>query len=188
VFSVETDAGVLVPALILENGDVMAVEVDMGEPILDAKKIPTKGFSKSKVINEEISLSNGQKFSITSVSMGNPHAVTFLEDIKGLDLEEIGPLFEKNDYFPNGINTEFVQIVDRKDMMMRVWERGAGETLACGTGACAAVVAGVLNDKCDRSVQVRLAGGELKIEWQESDNRVTMTGPAVTVFRGEIEI
>ena len=131
---------------------------------------------------------NGKEYSVTCVSMGNPHCVLYVEDTASLDLPKIGPDFEHHAYFPNRINTEFVQIIDREHIRMRVWERGSGETLACGTGCCACVVAGVLNGVNDRTTEVEVLGGRLLIEWNEQDNHVYMTGPATTVFTGEVEI
>jgi diaminopimelate epimerase len=187
VFSVETNAGVIIPALVLKDGLVEAVEVDMGVPILDAAKIPLTGFTGSKIIAQDIEV-DGQTFKFTPVSMGNPHAVVFLKDLKTLDINKLGPKFEKHEYFPQKINTEFVQVLNPKEAVVIVWERGAGETLACGTGACATVVAGVLNGVLERKVTVHLPGGDLNIEWQESDSHVIMTGPAQMVYTGEIEI
>lgn len=174
VFSVETGAGTIVPALILENGEVKAVEVDMGQPV----------YSK---INEELNV-GGQTFRFTDVSMGNPHAVVFVDDLKALDIDRLGPLFENNPRFPKRTNTEFTQVINRKEAVVIVWERGAGETLACGTGACATLVAGVLNNKLDRKATIHLPGGDLLIEWQESDNHIMMTGPATSVYKGEIQV
>ena len=140
-----------------------------------------------RVVNESIVV-DGMEYRMTGVSMGNPHAVVFLEDIQGFDMEKIGPKFEKHERFPRRINTEFVRVVDRETIEMRVWERGSGETMACGTGACAAAVAGILNGLAERRVTVKLLGGDLLIEWEEESGTVYMTGPAVTVYSGEIEI
>lgn len=186
IISIETLAGIKVPALLLENGKVSAVEVDMGEPLLLAKNIPINiGQEADQVIAKSVNI-NGQDYSITTVSMGNPHCVIFVEDVLAVDVIDIGSSIETADIFPEKTNVEFIQIVDRYNIMMRVWERGVGETLACGTGACAAVVASVLNAKTERKVIVQLGGGSLQIDWQESDNHVYMTGPAVTVFSGSI--
>lgn len=187
LFSVETLAGVAMPALIIKNNRVDAVEVDLGIPKLERSQIPMKGPAQDLVLAEALHV-NGEEFSITAVSMGNPHAVVFVDDLKRVDLDRLGPLFEGHPVFPEHVNTEFVQILNRNEIVMIVWERGAGKTLACGTGACAAVVAGVLNNKLDRKVLVHLPGGRLNIEWQESDEHVVMTGPAEEVFHGEIDL
>ena len=131
---------------------------------------------------------DGQNYEMTCVSMGNPHAVVFLEDIKSLKLEELGVKFETHERFPDRVNTEFVRIIDKETLEMRVWERGSGETMACGTGACAVAVAAALNGFAQRSVTVRLLGGDLRIDWSEEDNCVYMTGPAAEVFQGEIDM
>jgi len=188
VISVETRAGIMIPALILEGNLVKLVEVDMGEPRLLRKEIPmTGGDPDERVINHKSQITN-HKLQMTCVSMGNPHCVIFVEDVHRTDVSGIGSQVETADLFPEKTNVEFIQVVDSGQLMMRVWERGVGETLACGTGACAAVVASVLTEKTDREVVVRLAGGDLKIEWQKEDNHVTMTGPAETVFSGELEL
>ena len=187
IFSVETLAGIMVPGLILKEGNVVAAEVDMGEAILESSKIPVQGLNPEKVINESINIDNTD-YAVTCVSMGNPHAIVFVDNLEAIDIENLGPKFEGNSIFPERINTEFVQVVDKNKATVRVWERGVGETLACGTGACAVTVAGVLNEKLERKSIIHLPGGELKIEWQETDNHVIMTGPASTVFKGEIFI
>jgi diaminopimelate epimerase len=169
VISVETLAGIMLPAVILENGKVIGVEVDMGIP----QKIQN---SKLKIQNEELA--------ITEVSMGNPHAVIFSEDLASIDLGELGPLIENDPHFPNRTNVEFLKVVNDKEIEVLVWERGAGETLACGTGACAAVVAANLAGKIGRRAVVKLPGGNLDIEWTE-DNHVLMRGPAEKVFEGK---
>ncbi len=156
----------------------------MGEPILDSVQIPVK-VDKEPVLNFPLDI-DGKIWEISCVSMGNPHAVVFTTGIKELDLPVIGPKFEKQPIFPRKSNTEFIEVVDRKTLNMRVWERGAGETLACGTGACAAAVAAILNGYCDRKITIHLIGGDLQIEWDEQNNHVYMTGEAVTVFEGEI--
>lgn len=170
--------------LFLENGKVSTVKVNMGAPILMAADIPVICDSE-KVIADRLEVGN-QVYQMTCVSMGNPHAVIFMEDVENLNLEQIGPLFEHHVRFPNRINTEFVKVVDRTHVDMRVWERGTGETLACGTGCCAAVVACVLNGLTEEEVAVKLLGGEIIIKWDRKDNLVYMTGPAATVFEGEI--
>lgn len=182
--SLETKAGIKYISLLEGDAKARKVTVDMGEPILDAETIPVVA-DKSPVLNLPLTI-DGKVWEMTCVSMGNPHAVTFTEGIKDLDLPVIGPKFEKNPVFPRKTNTEFIEVVDRNTLNMRVWERGAGETLACGTGACASAVAAVLNGFTDRKVTIHLLGGDLEVEWREADNRVYMTGEAVTVFEGEI--
>ena len=174
---VETGAGVL--TVQLENN---LVTVDMGEPILAAEKIPVT-FDKEKVISEPLQI-DGENFKITCVSMGNPHCVVFVDDLSKINLEKIGSKFENHKIFPRRTNTEFVEVISRNELKMRVWERGSGITLACGTGTCATVVAANLNNLADRSAVVHLDGGDLKIEWR-NDNRVYMTGAAEKVFAGE---
>jgi diaminopimelate epimerase len=183
---VETDSGIKTLELEVQGGAVRSVTVDMGEPILEPARIPVR-LDGSRVVDAPLEVA-GEIHRVTCVSMGNPHCVLFLQDIAALDLETIGPRFERHERFPKGINTEFIEVLDRDEMDMRVWERGSGETAACGTGACAAAVAGVLTGRTDRRVLIHLAGGDLTIEWRESDNHVAMRGEAVEVFRGEIEI
>jgi len=184
--TLETLAGVKVLELVIDdNNQVKTVTVDMGEPILDGKTIPTI-FDEEKIIDKKVSFNNGLEYNITAVSMGNPHAVIYQNDIANLNLPVIGPVIENAQVFPRRTNTEFIEVVSDNYIKMRVWERGSGETLACGTGACAAVVAGVLNGKNTRKTTVELLGGELTIEWKESDNHVYLTGGATTVFEGEI--
>lgn len=161
------------------------VSVDMGIPILEADKIPVIS-ANSQVIGEKI-IVNHLDYRMTAVSMGNPHVVVFVKNVKGMDLRYIGPSFEYNGRFPRRVNVEFVEVINRRNIRVRVWERGAGETLACGTGACAAVVAAVLNNLTEREVRVKLLGGVLDVEWRQSDNTVYMAGPAQTVFDGEID-
>lgn len=169
-----------------KDGEAFLAGVDMGTPELCAEKIPVLS-EREQVIDEEITV-NDRTYRMTCVSMGNPHAVVFMEDVKNLDIEKIGPYFENHARFPKRVNTEFVKIIDRHNVEMRVWERGTGETLACGTGCCATVVACVLNGLTDRNVTVHVLGGDIQIEWKEAENIVYMTGPAVTVFEGEINI
>ncbi|MDR0872722.1 MAG: diaminopimelate epimerase [Prevotellaceae bacterium] len=183
-FSLETKAGVKILQLNTENGVVKTVRVDMGEPILEAVKIPVIA-EKSPVINLPLEI-DGKTHFITCVSMGNPHAVVFQKDIENFEIEKIGAKFENNPIFPRRTNTEFVEIVSPQLLKMRVWERGAGETLACGTGACASLVAAVLNGFSDRKATLKLLGGDLQIEWNEADNHVYMTGEAAFVFEGEV--
>lgn len=194
--SVDTLAGVKELELMVESGKVRYVKVNMGQPILVPDQIPILGKKrvgaardgeKDYVIDEPV-LVDGKEYHITGVSMGNPHAVVYVRDVKGLDLEKIGPGFENHERFPKRINTEFVRVIDRRNVEMRVWERGSGETLACGTGACAVAVASVLNGYTGNEVTVHLSGGDLQIEWNREENRVYMTGPAVTVFEGEIPV
>lgn len=172
--------------LLIENGRVSQVKVNMGAPILRAKDVPVIS-SKEEVISEPITIEElGETYKMTCVSMGNPHAVIFMDEVEGLDLEKIGPYFENHHVFPNRTNTEFVKILDRQNVKMRVWERGTGETLACGTGCCATVVACILNGLTEDEVTVHVLGGKIKIFWDRKENLVYMTGPAQTVFEGEI--
>ncbi len=184
--TIETGAGVKDLDLTVEDGKVTMVRVDMGEPILEAEKIPVVS-EKEKVINEPI-LVQGTEWKMTCVSMGNPHAVVFVADTKHLAIKEVGPCFENHKAFPNRTNTEFVQFISSKEINMRVWERGAGETWACGTGTCASVMACILNGYTDDTVLVHLLGGDLLIEYDRETNHIFMTGPATTVFEGEIEV
>lgn len=184
--SVDTKSGIKYLDLTVENKKVKLVRVNMGAPVLEPKSIPMV-YEGERVISQPFNV--GQDiYEITAVSMGNPHAVVYMEDVKNLPLEEIGPKFEKHPAFPESVNTEFVRVIDRKTVEMRVWERGSGETLACGTGACAVAVASVLNGYTEDEVTVRLLGGDLKIFWDRTENLVYMTGPAEVVFEGEIEI
>lgn len=171
--------------LAVENGAVANVRVNMGAPVWKAADIPVISDS-DEVIAERIEV-EGRIYEMTCVSMGNPHAVIYMEDVAGLDLEKIGPLFENHVRFPNRINTEFVKVIDRHTVEMRVWERGTGETLACGTGACAVAAACVLNGLTEEAVTVKLLGGELLIRWDREKNLIYMTGPAETVFDGVVE-
>lgn len=179
---VETLAGVLTLGLNIQEGQVQGVKVDMGEPILQAELIPVIGQGEPVVGQTLEAL--GETFQYTAVSMGNPHCVIFVEDYGTLDFERLGPAIEKHPLFPRKTNVEFIRIDSQCEMTMKVWERGAGPTLACGTGACGSVVAAVLNNKTERAVTVHLPGGDLFIEWG-SDNHVYMTGPAAYVFKGE---
>lgn len=169
-----------------ERGVVTRVRVNMGSPVLEPEKIPVTAESQ-RVVNEPI-YAGGKEYRMTCVSMGNPHAVIFTEGVADLKLEQLGPLFENHVRFPERVNTEFVEVLDRQTVFMRVWERGSGETLACGTGCCATAVAGVLNGLTDAAITVKLLGGELQIEWDRDENIVYMTGPATTVFEGEVEL
>lgn len=180
--SLETLGGMKYLELQVTDGIVKMVTVDMGEPILDGTLIPVVHPS-SPVIGKEIEVL-GEVFQFTCVSMGNPHGVTFVQNVKDYPVERIGKIVENSIFFPNKTNVEFVEIIDRGHIQMRVWERGSGETLACGTGACAAAVAAILNGFCDRSIKVSLLGGELSIHWEEEDNHIYMSGPAAFSFDG----
>ena len=184
--SVETLGGLKYLDLTVEDGKVSLVKVDMGKPKLEADLIPIIS-EREQVIDEPIEV-DGKEYHMTGVSMGNPHAVIYVDDVKGLDLEKIGPKFENHERFPKRINTEFVHCIDRQTVEMRVWERGSGETLACGTGACAVAVSSILNNLTDTQVTVKLLGGDLQIEWDREKDRVFMTGPATVVFDGVIDI
>lgn len=184
--SVETLGGIKYLDLTVEDGKVVLVKVDMGKPGLKSDLIPIIS-ENEKVIDEPIEV-DGQVYHMTGVSMGNPHTVIYVDDVKNLDLEKIGPKFENHERFPKRINTEFVHCIDRNTVEIRVWERGSGETLACGTGACAVAVASILNNLTDTRVTVKLLGGDLQIEWDQKKNHVFMTGPAKVVFDGVIDI
>jgi diaminopimelate epimerase len=189
-FSVETLAGEIVPELIFNQEYrtiIEGVRVDMGRPRLTKKEIPMIGNPDRQVINETISLENGQYFRVTCISMGNPHCVIFTEDVERFPVTEIGPIMEKHHLFPERTNVEFVQPINDHELKLRVWERGVGETMACGTGASATVVAGILNKRVKNEVVVHLKGGDLKIEWSEG-GPVYMTGPAESVFKGSVQI
>lgn len=187
-FSIESMGKVKYITLTLENNVVKWVRVDMGAPILNAVDIPVISDSE-KVISENLTV-DGREFNMTCVSMGNPHAVMFIDKSpKEFELEHFGPLFESNSIFPKRVNAEFAKVIDRNNIEMRVWERGTGETLACGTGTCATVVAAILNGYVDNDVTVHLIGGDLKIHWSgDEKDSVIMTGPAEYVFSGEIDL
>lgn len=180
--TLETKAGIIKPELIFIDGMLSTIKVDMGEPRLKRSEIPMDGNGVEKVINEVLVVA-GVEYPITCVSMGNPHCILFVDNLLETKLSTIGPMIETHPAFPRKTNVEFVQVLNRGKVRMRVWERGAGITMACGTGACATLVAGVLNDKIDRQAIVELDGGELVIEWG-LDNHIYMSGPAVEVFRG----
>ena len=184
--SVETLAGIKYLDLTVEDGKVKLVKVDMGNPELVPANIPIVA-DGNRVIDEPINV-NGTEYRMTGVSMGNPHAVVYVEDVKGLDIEKIGPAFENHERFPNRVNTEFVKVLDQNTVEMRVWERGSGETMACGTGACAVAVACILNGLTEDKVTVKLLGGDLQIEWDKEADKVYMTGPAEVSFDGEINL
>lgn len=190
--SVETLAGIKYLELTVQNGKVELVRVNMGTPILNPVDIPVDPAlfpgADSQIVDQPLTV-DGKTYQVTCVSMGNPHDIIFMdEDVRGLDLEKIGPAFEKHKAFPKRTNTEFVNVIDDTHLRMRVWERGSGETLACGTGTCATVVAAVLNGLTKDAVDVELLGGSLHIEWDREANLVYMTGPATVVFNGEIDI
>lgn len=184
--TVETLSGIKTLELNVKNDKVETVKVNMGTPILLPKDVPVVS-DKDKVVDEPIVIDD-KEYRITCVSMGNPHAITFIENTDDLEIETIGPKFENNPIFPDRVNTEFIQVLDRNTVKMRVWERGSGETFACGTGACATVVACVLNGLTDDKVTVKLLGGDLFIEYNREENTVYMTGPAKVSFTGKIEV
>ena len=186
--SVSTKSGIKYLDLTVRNGKVALVKVNMGSPVLTASQIPVVS-STEEMINAPLKV-NGETYYITAVSMGNPHAIVYMPDVDHLDIGEIGPYFENHMAFPDRVNTEFVEVLDDHTLKMRVWERGSGETLACGTGACAVAVASILNGHVDgeKPVTVKLLGGDLEIFWDRQENLVYMTGPAATVFDGEIDL
>ncbi|MBU3840391.1 MAG: diaminopimelate epimerase [Candidatus Ruminococcus intestinipullorum] len=181
--SVETLGGIKYLDLTVQDGKVTLVKVDMGSPVFEPAKVPVVA-DGDKAIDEPIVV-DGQTYHMTCVSMGNPHAVVFMDEIEHLNLEEIGPKFEQHERFPNRVNTEFVKVLDRHTAEMRVWERGSGETLACGTGACAVAIACILGGYTEERVTVKLLGGDLEIYWDKESDKVYMTGPAEVVFDGE---
>lgn len=191
--TVDTQAGIKTLQLTVCDGKVSKVRVDMGEPVLIPQEIPVKASvlgladdRREAIVAQPFTVANSS-YDITCVSMGNPHCITFIdEDVRSFPLEAIGALFEKHELFPEGVNTEFVNIIDKEYLRMRVWERGSGETLACGTGACAVAVASYLNGFTGRKVDVELMGGHLEIVYDAATNHVFMTGPATEVFSGEI--
>lgn len=184
--SLETLGGIKYLDLNIKDGKVETVTVDMGAPILTPSEIPVN-IPKNRAVDEPVEI-DGKEWHITCISMGNPHAVVFVDDTASLKLEQIGPLFEKHPLFPEQVNTEFVHVIDRHTVDMRVWERGSGETLACGTGACATAMACILTGQTDNEVLVHLVGGDLLIQYDAEKNTVFMTGPAAEVFSGEIEL
>ena len=192
--SIETAAGIKYLNLRLLGGQVREVRVNMGAPIFEPALVPTTLEATKEIVSGEKTVPvvldaplmvDGKEYRVSCVSMGNPHVITYVDDEKAVDIEKIGPSFEHHEVFPERTNTEFIRVADRQNIYMRVWERGTGETLACGTGACASAVATMLNGMCDRKVTVHLLGGDLVIEWDEKENVVYMTGPAVTVFTGD---
>lgn len=182
--AIETLAGIKYLDLTIENGKAVMLRVNMGHPILEAEKIPVIA-GTSPVVDEPIIVC-GKDYRMTCVSMGNPHAIIFMDDVMNMDIEALGPHFEKHEAFPKRVNTEFVEVLDKKTVNMRVWERGSGETFACGTGACAAAVACILNGKTEDEVTVHLLGGDLIIRWDRTEDIVYMTGSATTVFEGKL--
>lgn len=183
--TVETLAGIIVPELIFSADKAVTIRVDMGEPRLERSLIPMEG-PPGQVVDEAIQV-DGNTYKVTCVSMGNPHCITFVPDVNEVAIGDIGPKLEAHPLFPRKTNVEFIHVISQDEVKMRVWERGAGETLACGTGACATAVACALNSLTNRAITVHLAGGDLYIEWAEN-NHVYMTGPGQYVFSGEIEI
>ena len=186
VLTVETLSGIKTLFLTVKDGKVAEVEGNMGKPILTPEKIPAR-FAGEKAVDVPLSV-GGREYRVTCVSMGNPHCVVFVDDTERFPVAQVGPGFEKDPVFPEGVNTEFVQVMGRKEVRMRVWERGSGETLACGTGACACTVACVLNKKTSGRVKVHLRGGVLDVRWDEKSGDVFMRGPAEFVFDGNVEI
>ena len=186
-FTVETLAGIITPELIFKDKEISGIKVDMGIPKLKRREIPMVGKDTSTVVNETLKINSEQTFKITCVSMGNPHCITFVDDVQSIPVNEIGPKIENHPLFPEKTNVEFIQVLNKQEINFRVWERGVGETLACGTGACAALVASVLNKKTDREATIHLSGGDLHIHWAD-DEHIYMTGPAELVFKGEMEI
>ena len=183
--TVETLAGIKKLKFNIKEGNVETVEVDMGEPILEPDKVPV--ISEEAIVKNLKIKARENEFKFTCVSMGNPHAITIVDNTKDFNIEKYGPVLEKDEHFPRRANIEFIELVDKNNIKMRVWERGAGETLACGTGACASVVACALNGYIENEANVELLGGTLKIRWDKENNHIYMTGPATTVFEGEID-
>jgi diaminopimelate epimerase len=183
--AVETAAGIIRPSLTVEEGKVVSARVDMGEPRLKRAEIPMAGQPEDQPVVGEVLNVQGQEVTVTCVSMGNPHCVVFVDDVDSAPVETLGPAIENHEAFPRRTNVEFAAVHDRQNIAMRVWERGAGETLACGTGASATAVAAALNGSADRTVRVMLLGGDLHIEWADN-NHVFLTGPAAEAFSGEV--
>ncbi len=183
--TIETLAGIKNLKLNVQNGKVKAVTVDMGKPILEAKKIPV--ISDTDIVQGMKITALDRDFYIDCVSMGNPHAITRVENLENFDIEKYGPILENDKHFPSKANIEFMEVINRENVKMRVWERGSGETFACGTGACSVAVSCILNGLTENKINVQLLGGNLQIEWNENDKHIYMTGPAETVFEGEFE-
>ena len=186
-FTVETLAGTITPELIFKDKEISGIIVDMGIPKLKRREIPMEGENTPIVVDETLKINPEQILKITCVSMGNPHCIIFVDDVQSIPVDEIGPKIENHSFFPEKTNVEFIHILNRKEINFRVWERGVGETLACGTGACAALVAAVLNKKTDRKATIHLPVGDLDIQWA-GDGHVYMIGPAELVFKGEMVI
>lgn len=186
-FTVETLAGVIIPELTILNNKILGVKVNMGTPKLRKREIPMTGKDTPTVVDETLKINPEQIFKITCVSMGNPHCIIFVNDVESIPVNEIGPIIENHPLFPEKTNVEFIQVVNNKELNFRVWERGVGETLACGTGACASLVASVLNRKTNHQALIHLSGGDLNIQWA-NDGNIYMTGPAKLVFKGEMNI
>lgn len=184
-FTVETLAGIITPELIFKDKEISGIKVDMGIPKLKRREIPMEGKDTLTVVNETLKINPEQIFKITCISMGNPHCIIFVNDVQSIPVDEIGPKIENHPLFPEKTNVEFIQVLNKQEINFRVWERGVGETLACGTGACAALVAAALNTKTDRQALVHLAGGDLNIQWVDNGH-IYMAGPAELVFKGEI--
>ena len=186
-FTVETLAGIITPELIFKDKEISGIKVDMGIPKLERREIPMEGEDTPTVVDETLTIDSKYVFKITCVSMGNPHCITFVNDVQSISVDEIGRKIENHPLFPEKTNVEFIQVLNKQEINFRVWERGVGETLACGTGACAALVASVLNNKTDREATIHLPGGDLDIHWAD-DEHIYMTGPAELVFKGEMGI
>jgi len=184
---IETLAGIIRPSLRVKGGEVMQVKVDMGEPRLRRSEIPMKGPDAPQVVGEKLKV-NGRRLAITAVSMGNPHCVVFVDDVEQTPVEKFGPAIERHDLFPRRTNVEFAQVVSQSQIKMRVWERGSGETLACGTGASATLVAAVLNGLAQRKAVIKLRGGDLQVSWRAEDKHVFIEGPAAEVCVGETRL
>jgi diaminopimelate epimerase len=185
LFDIKTRAGVMVPEIILGGQQVVAVKVDMGEPVLDRVLVPVLGAPGTSMIEEDVPAGD-ERVIVTAVSMGNPHCLVFVPDVSNAPVHGLGPQLERHELFPNHTNVEFIEIRSGEEIAVRVWERGVGETLACGTGACASAVGSALTNRTGRRVRVNLPGGQLLIEWT-NNNHVFMTGPAEEVFQGEIQ-
>ena len=183
---IETLAGIKILQLNVQDGKVATVRVNMGEPILESAQIPVQ-WDGPQMVDQPVEI-DGQIWNMTAVSMGNPHVVIFIDDVEHLSIEQIGPIIEHHPLFPERVNVEFVEVQDNTILRMRVWERGAGETMACGTGSCAALVAASICGLCGDTATVRLNGGDLLIEWDKTSNHIFMSGPAELVFEGEIEL
>lgn len=185
--TIETKGGIKELDLTVEGGKVTWVNVDMDAPVLDAEKIPVNYDEEKQVIDKPV-IVDGREYRITCISMGNPHGVVFVDSVDDLEIEKLGPMFENHPMFPDRVNTEFIEVIDDHTVKMRVWERGSGETLACGTGACASAYACYINKKTGKNVLVHLLGGDLQIKYDEEKHTIFMKGPATKVFDGEIDL